>query len=300
MRRAFSLYPKNKISTSTAMFQLPLKNISFSSEKNNINEPISNTAFPKSKKIKKLIDEINLTNPRPTKIKNETNNLYICQKMLREEILKNKNFSEKIFLLNKHIDDLELKLKNYCQFDSNNNSDDELIRLRQENQELKLFKEKVYEFSTKYDEINKDILNCLKCIEKIVQIYNMQNPSLNIEYSNNTLNKMSEQFKSVINNFTNFMTVKQEEYNTLLKEKENEIEKLKREFNCDDNIDYYSNGLKSYNNYGENKNKTFDYKNINKINQMSGRDKSNTCNYNDFGFENNKKKFEFKSTINKY
>lgn len=300
MRRTFSLYPKNKISTSTAMFQLPLKNISFSSEKNNNNDTITRTAFPKSKKIKKLIEEINLTNPRPTKLKNEANNLYICQKMLREEILKNKTFSEKIFILNKHIDELELKLQNYCQNNPNINSDDELIRLRQENQELKLFKEKVYEFSIKYDEINKDILNCLKSIENIVQIYNMHNPCLSMEYKNNNLNKISEQFKSIINNLTNFMSVKQEEYNVLLSEKENEIEKLKKEFNCDDNIDYYSSGLKSCKNYGENVNKSFEYTNFNKINAMSRRNKCNIFEANDMNFENNKKKFEFKSTFNKY
>ena len=298
MRRTYSLYPKNKISTSTAMFQLPLRNISFSSEKNNFNDTISRTAFPKSKKIKKLIDEINLTNPKPTKIKRETNNLYICQKMLREEKIKNKNYFEKIILLNKHIDELELELKNICQISPDNNLNAELIRLRQENQELKIFKEKVYEFSIKYDEVNKDILNCLKCIEKLVQVYNNQKHCLSLEYKNNNLNKISEQFQSIVNNLTNYMTIRQEEYNVLLNEKENEIAKIKKEFNYDDNIHYYTNGLKSCKNLGENSNKSFDYTNCSKISQISGRNKFKIFKGNDFN--NNRKKFEFKNTFNKY
>ncbi len=69
MRRTSSLYPKNRIATSLAMFQLPLKiNNSFSSEKNYLNNTNRRTAFPKSKNIKKMIEEINLTNSNPPKI----------------------------------------------------------------------------------------------------------------------------------------------------------------------------------------------------------------------------------------
>ena len=304
MRRNFGLYPKNKISTSTAMFQLPLKNISYSSEKNIFNnDTIARTAFPKSKKIKKLIEEINLKNPRPIKIKNEANNLYICQKLLREEQLKNKNYYENIIQLNKVIDELEFKLKTNCQnYQNCINVNDELIKLRKENDELKLFKERVYNFSMKYDELNKDILDCLKSIEKIIEIFNMDNYSFSVDNKNCNLNEMSENFKSIINDLTDFIAVKQEEYNTLLKEKENEIEKIKREYIS--NVEFYSNGFKSCKNFGENTYKSFDYTNYNKIHEYGKKSKTNTYNKNlknkDFENENSKRNVDYKSTFNDF
>ena len=275
MKRKFSLYPKNKISPSFGIFQIPLKaNISFSSEKNMANVNTPRTAFPKSKKIKKLIEEINLSNPIPKNRRTEGTNLYECQKLLREEKLKNKNYEDNIILLNRQIDELQLRLQNYCcQKCQNNDVNDELIKLRQENQDLKLFKEKVYEFSIKYDELNKDILNCLKSIEKIVQIYNNDNLSQNIDFKYNNLNKISNNFESIINNLTNFMTIKQEEYNTLLIEKEKEIEKIKNEINCS-HINDFSYGLKSYKELG-NRRKSYEYNNINKENKLG---LTNHCN----------------------
>ena len=308
MRRTYSLYPKNKISTSTAMFQLPLKNISFSSEKNYINESVSRTAIPKSKKIRKLIEEINLTNPKPTKNANEPNNLYYYQKLLREEKLKNKNYSENIILLTKHIEELESIIKNnnnkVCQ---NNNINDELNKLRIENQELKIFKEKVYKISIKYDEINKDILDCLKSIENIVQIYNMNN-NCNMEYKYDNLNNISQNFKSIINDITNFMVLKQEEYNTLLNEKENEIQKLKNGLNCSNytntNLFSNSNEINSYTNKGITSNKSYEFLNCNRTNKIEGRNKINNfcknCKYIGFDFDKNKKKYEVKSAFNDF
>ena len=301
MRRNYSLYPKNKITTSTAMFQLPLKNISFSSEKNNIhfNETNPRTAFPKSKKIKKLIDEINLISPKPSKIKNDQNNLYYCQKLLREEKLKNQNYSENIILLTKHIEDLESKMKNININCGENIINDELIKLRMENQELKIFKEKVYQISIKYDELNKNILTCLKSIEKFIQIYNTNN---DIKIVNN-LSNISQNFKSITNDLSNFMMVKQEEYNTLLNEKENEIEKLKKELNCG-NINLYSNDFKLYKDKEINSNRSYEYLNCNRENNKYGRNKltafCKNYKYNEFDYGNDKKKYELKSNYDDF
>ena len=278
MRRTFSLYPKNKIAHSIGFLQIPLKtNISFSSEKNQIvNTP--RTYFPKSQKIKKLIEEINLTNTEPKKIKTEVVNIYECQKLLIEEKLKNKNYQENIICLNRQIDELQLKLQNNCcQNCQTNNANDELIKLRQENQDLKLFKEKVFGFSKKYDELNKDIINCLKTIENVVKIYNNDNLSQNIDFKDNNLNKISSNFESIINKLANFMTIKQEEYTTLLNEKEKEIERIKRGANSS-SINDFSYGLKSYKSYkdlGINKRKSYEY---NTFNKLGGRNQYNHFN----------------------
>ena len=117
--------------------------------------------------------------------------------------------------------------------------------LRKENEELRQFKQKVYEFSMKYDEVNKDILLCLKNIEKAVELFNINISNNNhIEYKNDTLNKISENYNSIINNLTNFLNKKQDEYNTLLGEKENEINKLKSELNDKINFNKYNENFK--------------------------------------------------------
>ena len=304
MRRTSSLYPKNKIATSLAMFQLPLKNNnSFSSEKNSLNNTNRRTAFPKSKNIKKMIEEINLTNLNPPKIiRKEQSNLYSYQNLPLEEKKKNRNYYENISLLNKHIDELECKLNNNCITSQNTNNiiNDELIRLRQENKELKKFKEKVYAFSMKYDELNKDIFNCLKSIEKIVQIFTNNSPQF--EYEKSNLNKISINFKSILDNLTNYINLKQDEYNTLLIEKENEIEKLKNKFNYTD-AENFSNRLKTCKNY-ENRNKSNEYSIINKANEFKSPDQTN-CFYkiyktNEFNLGKNKQKNEIKNSYDNF
>ena len=307
MRRTFSLYPKNRIATSVAMYQLPLKNISFSSEKNNPNYSNYSTALPKSTKIRKMIEEINSSNSNPKKINNNsnsgTNNLYNCQKLLAEEKLKNKNYYENIISLNHQIEELEFQLKNNChncQNCENININDELNKLRQENLELKLFKEKVFAFSKKYDELNINILNCLKSIEKIVQVYNDNiADNENTQYNNN-LNIISDKFKSVIDYLTNFMDAKQEEYNALLIEKENEIEKLKNEYNCP-NIDNFKNGFKSHTIKNKSYEKLYEYNNFNKTSDLGRKNQNKNFykiyNTNEFNYGNNQRKIEFKSTF---
>ena len=243
MIRNYNVYPKNKIGGGIGIFQLPIRHInSFSADKNGKYEYKS--AFPKSKKIKKLIDEINLSNKTQTSNNNinPLNNLYTCQKLLKEERIKNKKYYENIIQLNNHIDELEYQLNHRCQHEIIN---DEIIMLRKENEELRQFKQKVYEFSMKYDEVNKDILLCLKNIEKAVELFNINISNNNhIEYKNDTLNKISENYNSIINNLTNFLNKKQDEYNTLLGEKENEINKLKSELNNKINFNKYNENFK--------------------------------------------------------
>ena len=251
MFKSYNIYPKNKITGGTSFFQLPLRHSnSFSSGKSLKFD--YKPVFTKSKKIRKLIEELNssnksyLINNNYNKNYDEHNNLYICQKLLLEERLKNKNYTDNIIKLNNHIDELEYQLSQKCEYQMIN---DEFIRLRKENEELKLFKQKVYEFSIKYDEINNDILICLKNIEKIVESYQSINTNTNFnEDKNNTLDKISYNFNSIVKNLTNYLKTKQNEYNTLLMEKENEIKKLKQEFNYKSNINKYSENAKYINN----------------------------------------------------
>ena len=303
MKRTYSVYPKNKSITSNALFKLPLQTHSFSIEKNNPYFQNKKNEI-KSKRIKKFIEEIKLTNQTQNteESNNKKMNLYNYQKQLIEEKIKNKCYYDNIISLNKHIDELEFKLKNNVQ-NTDDNINDELIRLRQENKELKIFKEKVYSFSMKYDEVNNDIYNCLQSIEKLVELYNMDFSNQNIEYKNDNLKKISNNFKSIIKDLTNFLTIKQAEFNTLLSEKEKEIEKLKRDFN-NINSDTYSIGIKSCRNL-KNHNKLYNYTCLNKSNRIQRLNKSfrscNICKTNEFDFGNkNKKKLDFSSTFQNF
>jgi len=311
MKRAYSVYPKNKIITSNSLFQFPLKNSSFSCEKNNLDNADRQSAIPKSEKIKKFIEEINLANSNPNSnmlnFPNEQNSLYTCQKLLIEEKIKNKNYNDNIIALSKQIEELECQIKFGDQ-----SINDEIIKLRQENQELKKFKEKVYSFSLKYDELNRDIINCLKSIEQMIHIFNDDSNSIqnqNIEFRNNNLNKISNNFKSVINDLSDFMKIKQSEYNTLLMEKEKEIQKLKRDFN-NLNPDAYSIGLKSCRNFEVNKKQSelskLNKLNLNNLNDFEKTYQSNNGFYkiyktNEFDYRKNgknKNKIKFKSSFN--
>lgn len=306
MRRTYSVYPINKISSWNDIFQSSSKNNSISLEKS-INKSYlrRKSDYPRSQKIKKLIEEINLSNSnvnpnKPRQSQNEQNIVLNCQKLLIEEKMKTKNYYDNIKLLNKHINELESKISNNYQ---DNYIKDELIKLRQENKELKLFKEKVFEFSMKYEEINIDIFNCIKSIEKIVHLFNMDNTNKDIEYKNDNLNKISDNFKSILENLSNYISVKQDEYNTLLLEKENEIERLKKDYNnkYSDNNPFGINQNKNFgiNNYYEYK------KNINKLNGVDELKQSDNfykiykTNEYDFGNLSRKTK-EFKSSFQNF
>ena len=269
MRKQISLCPKNKKVISNFMFQLPLKNNSFSYERINTENPNEKYTLPKSHKITKLIKEI--ANSSPVQFLTEQTNLYNYQKLLLEEKIKNKNYSDIIFSLKKQIEEM----KNKFEFNGQN-INDEIMKLRHENEELKLFKEKVFSFSIKYDEINRDIINCLKSIEELVQTFNdgYCDFSGNIEYRNNNLNKISYNFKSIANNLCNFMKIKQSEYNILLIEKDKEIQQLKTDLN-NVNSETYSMGLKSTRKRNlETKKKQFNKKNLYILNDFEKTNQS--------------------------
>ena len=306
MRRKFSLFPINKISSSLGLYQLPLKNtnISFSTDKNNLNSTNRKTSYPKSTKIQKMIEEINKTSPNPSRINNESTDLQTYKRLLIEEKMKNKNYSENIVLLTKHIEELESKIKNNNNPNTSNNYnnvDDEIMKLKQENKELKKFKEKVFSFSMKYDELNKDIINCLKSIEKIIEIYNLNDSSKNVECEKQNFEKISINFQLILDNLNNFITMKQDEYNMLLIEKDNEMKKLRRQCN-DTNIDYFSNGLRSFRNSNT---KINSYTSLNKNykvrNQNNFNDFYKNFKTNEFNYENKKKKLLlFKSSFDNF
>jgi len=199
MIRSYNVYPKNKIGSGISFLQMPLHQTnSFSTGK--VRKYDCRPVFPKSKKIKKLIDEINSSNKLDKNIVNNKNKNNICkyQKLFIEEKIKNEKLCENIIQLNNHIEELKYQLNIKSQ---QNIINDDIIILKKENEELRHFKQKVYEISLKYDEVNKNILFCLKNIETAVELFNANNPNINdIDNKNTNFNKISDNFNSIINN----------------------------------------------------------------------------------------------------
>ena len=248
MIRSYNVYPKNKIGSGISFLQIPLHQInSFSAGK--VRKYDCRPVFPKSKKIKKLIDEINSSNKLDKNISNNnTNNFCKYQKLFMDEKIKNKNLCENIMQLNNHIEELKYQLNIKCQQQIIN---DDIIMLKKENEELRIFKQKVYEISSKYDEVNKNILFCLKNIESAVDLFNSNYQNINsVEYKNTTFNKISDNFNSIINNLNNFLKTKEDEYNILLVQKDNEIQTLKNKLSNVNNINKFVEEAK--NNINEN------------------------------------------------
>jgi len=248
MIRSYNVYPKNKIGSGISFLQIPLHQInSFSAGK--VRKYDCRPVFPKSKKIKKLIDEINSSNKLDKNISNNnTNNFCKYQKLFMDEKIKNKNLCENIMQLNNHIEELKYQLNIKCQQQIIN---DDIIMLKKENEELRIFKQKVYEISSKYDEVNKNILFCLKNIESAVDLFNSNYQNINsVEYKNTTFNKISDNFNSIINNLNNFLKTKEAEYNILLMQKETEIHNLKDKLSNINNVNKFVEEAK--NNINEN------------------------------------------------
>ena len=109
MIRSYNVYPKNKIGSGMSFLQMPLHQTnSFSTGK--VRKYDCKPVFPKSKKIKKLIDEINSSNKLDKNIVNNENKNNICkyQKLFIEEKIKNEKLCENIIQLNNHIEELKL------------------------------------------------------------------------------------------------------------------------------------------------------------------------------------------------
>ena len=312
MKKTYKLYPRNKISTSSlGTFYFPPKKPvnSFSPEINNNNNDTSRRkSFNKSQKIIKMIEDLNFSSLKTLKNCKQSNNIYGFQKLLLEEKIKNKNLTENIILLNKHIDDLECRLNKNCCQNNNNNLCEELIQLKQENQELKLFKERVYSLSMKYDELNINIINSLKSIEKIVEIINNCS-SQNFFCENEKIkefNKISNNYKSIIDNLTIYMNIKQDEYNMLLLERENEIEKLKNNLGDGSNSNYCSPNYKINSKVNMNMNRTFicsNRKNCLKDFGNQNQSQNQSCSFNktcDFNFGKNEQKNIYKNKFDIY
>ena len=249
MIRSYNVYPKNKIGNGISFLQMPLHQTnSFSTGK--VRKYDCRPVFPKSKKIKKLIDEINSSNKLDKNIVNNENKNNICkyQKLFIEEKIKNEKLCENIIQLNNNIEELKYQLNTKSQ---QNIINDDIIILKKENEELRHFKQKVYEISLKYDEVNKNILFCLKNIEAAVELFNANNPDIkNIENKNSNFNKISDNFNSIINNLNNFLKTKEDEYNILLMQKESEIQNLKAKLYNINNINKFVEDEK--NNINEN------------------------------------------------
>ena len=291
MSRKYIIYPKNKIATSRAMFQLPLRIFSPSTQK----KGNKNLDISQENKFKTILNDIKSDN-FGKKEKDERNNMYNFQRMLIEERIKSKSYYENIIKLNKYINELESRLQD------ENDMNDELIRLRKENEELKLFKQKVYNYSMKYDELNVDIFNCLKSIENAVELFTKEDSNKdNLEYKAEQLNRINDNYKSVINLLYEFMNGKQDEYNNLLMEKDNDIQilskKLKQRNKMDENkMNKSQNNFKKCKNcWIENKKNFFDLdmnKSFNTFNSYNNDRSNKSCNLyrvydtNEFDFRN--------------
>ena len=264
------------------------------------------------------------------KMKNieESNNLLGYQKLLSMDQEKNKKQNKSKFSLNKRINDLEFQLtgKNFTSeqqdntYNSNNysnnynfssnynnytnsNVNEEILKLKKENQELKNFKQKVYNFSMRYDEINENILNCLKSLDAIINMLSNGNISQNYEINFGEIQKTSDNFKEILNYLVDFISIKQDEYNSLLQQKEFDNLKLQREIEKLNNIN--NNNTVSFNNRKENNYKNDDFNktpvnNYGKNKFEFNKNNNNELNY-DFGdFNNIRNNKKFRTIENFY
>ena len=275
--------------------------------------------------MKNIFDGMSTMN----KMKNieESNNLLSYQKLLSMDQEKNKKQNKSKFSLNKRINDLEFQLtgKNFTSeqqdntYNSNNysnnynfssnynnytnsNVNEEILKLKKENQELKNFKQKVYNFSMRYDEINENILNCLKSLDAIINMLSNGNISQNYEINFGEIQKTSDNFKEILNYLVDFISIKQDEYNSLLQQKEFDNLKLKKEIEKLNNI---NNNSVSFNNRNENNYKTDDFNktpvnNYGKNKFEFNKNNNNELNY-DFGdFNNIRNNKKFRTIENFY
>ena len=275
--------------------------------------------------MKNIFDGMSTMN----KMKNieESNNLLGYQKLLSMDQEKNKKQNKSKFSLNKRINDLEFQLtgKNFTSeqqdntYNSNNysnnynfssnynnytnsNVNEEILKLKKENQELKNFKQKVYNFSMRYDEINENILNCLKSLDAIINMLSNGNISQNYEINFGEIQKTSDNFKEILNYLVDFISIKQDEYNSLLQQKEFDNLKLKKEIEKLNNI---NNNSVSFNNRNENNYKTDDFNktpvnNYGKNKFEFNKNNNNELNY-DFGdFNNIRNNKKFRTIENFY
>ena len=276
--------------------------------------------------MKNIFDGMSTMN----KMKNieESNNLLGYQKLLSMDQEKNKKQNKSKFSLNKRINDLEFQLtgKNFTSeqqdntYNSNNysnnynfssnynnytnsNVNEEILKLKKENQELKNFKQKVYNFSMRYDEINENILNCLKSLDAIINMLSNGNISQNYEINFGEIQKTSDNFKEILNYLVDFISIKQDEYNSLLQQKEFDNLKLQREIEKLNNIN--NNNTVSFNNRKENNYKNDDFNktpvnNYGKNKFEFNKNNNNELNY-DFGdFNNIRNNKKFRTIENFY
>lgn len=204
----YKIFPKNEINHATAQLNTLREQPKI--------RPGSVKSDLRAKNI--IINRENEHSPISTRFINESN---YYKKLFEEEKVKNKKLKNNILLLNKRIDELEYELSI--------KSKSESPTLQKENEELKLFKQKVYLFSMKYDELNENILESLKEIDNIIESLEKSNIKISFSIKLNELSKTADSFKSIVTQMSNFMTCKQEEYNVLLKQKELEISEIKKE-----------------------------------------------------------------------
>ena len=317
IKQKSNVYPKNKIIPSSYILDVPHINskLPFSSERIFVSRPKSNS---KTKYISSLNNYTNtfsggnivyeannmknifegMSTMKKTRNPEISNSLSTYQKLLLREQEKNKEQSKNIILLNNRINDLECQLigKSYnskqLNNNYNNNIQEDIIKLKKENQELKTFKQKVYEFSMKYDEINENILNCVKSLDSIIKILNNNSFSQNYEINIGDIQKTSNCFKEILDYLINFITVKQDEYNSLLKQERLDNLKLKKEIEKLNNINNniaFSNKNDNNINDGFYKKKKIEFKRCNSNKELN-YDRNN-C----FNIKNNKNSRTFEN-----
>ena len=102
-------------------------------------------------------------------------------------------------------------------------------KLISENEQLSNFKSKVYAFSQKYDELNVNFLALIKSVDTTFQNLSLNKQLKKFDFFMEEMGKTYNNFKDLFNTLAKFMTNKQEEYNFLLKTKDDDITQLKFE-----------------------------------------------------------------------
>ena len=216
---------------------------SFQSQKNFNNINVINPKMPsKNERLRKISETLHApiqrsnsmvnnlparqVNPSPQKKFSPT--VDYLQELLTKEQEKNEKYKSDILVLNRRIDELEvqLKMKGNTVEVEDKRDDNEIIK---ENEELKVFKENVFNISKQYDEINENIIVSLNEIDRLFQKLNNKNFDMNLELKIKTLTGIKTNFEGAIVNLIDTMKLKQEEYNLLLEEKEKEVQKVLEE-----------------------------------------------------------------------
>lgn len=165
---------------------------------------------------------------------------------------------------NKKMSNISFSILNDCKEKTKNNikntitAESQLKHVLNENQSLKDFKNKVIKLSTNIDEFNNKIEKELYLINRLINEISKESNTYILdqkEFNKEELQvRVKESYVSLINSVKNITNIKQEEFGLMIKEKNREIESLKKLFNYNEDNELNVKGLveNDYNNSIEN------------------------------------------------